>query len=295
VSPLPVSVVIPAYRRPDAVRRAVASVLAQSAAPAEVIVVDDASGDGTAEAAREAGATVVVNETNRGEGGARNAGIAAAGQAHVALLDSDDEWLPGHLEGLVNAIGEHVLAGAGCLAVGPGAAAGRIRGWPGPGVRLLRSPLDVVWPENMVTPSGVLLRRDALLAAGGFAERMPHAADLDTWLRLLEHGTGVALPRVSVLYHLHGTQASADREAMVAAKLAAYDRYRDRPWFDPRLERRMRALHAWDDRATGRLVRAVADPQGAVGLLQTWSHRRRKRAAGRRWAHLAGQAGTGSA
>src|SRR3954452_17493718 len=95
---LPVSVVIPASRRPDLVRRAVASALAQRPVPpAEVIVVDDASGDDTAEVARQAGATVIVNPEDLGAGATRNAGIEAASRPWIALLDSDDEWLPEHL------------------------------------------------------------------------------------------------------------------------------------------------------------------------------------------------------
>src|SRR4051794_4178924 len=108
--PLPISVVIPAYRRADLVRRAVASVRAQRPAqPAEIIVVDDASGDGTADAARDSGATVVVNPANVGEGAARNVGVRAATQPWIALLDSDDEWLPDHLSRLWPLRDGHVL------------------------------------------------------------------------------------------------------------------------------------------------------------------------------------------
>ena len=92
---LPVSVVIPAYNRPDMVVRAVRSALGQlPAPPEEIIVVDDCSTDRTAEAAARAGAQVVRHELNLGEGAARNTGIAHAREPWVALLDSDDEWLP---------------------------------------------------------------------------------------------------------------------------------------------------------------------------------------------------------
>src|SRR4051794_32304698 len=96
--PLPVSVVIPAYRRPGMVERALRSVLAQTRRPAEVIVVDDASGDDTGARAAALGARVITHERNSGRGATRNRGIAAASQDWIALLDCDDEWLPRHLE-----------------------------------------------------------------------------------------------------------------------------------------------------------------------------------------------------
>ena len=281
--PLPVAVVVPAYRRPDLVRRAVASALAQRPAPpAEVIVVDDASGDDTAEAARQAGATVLVNAENVGEGATRNVGVSAASQPWIALLDSDDEWLPDHLARLWPLHDGHVLLGAACLGVGDGPLAGRLLGWPGPRPLVLRSPRDLVWPRNLVTPSGAMVRRDALLAAGGFAEGMRQAADLDTWLRVLEQGTGIVSPEVGVLYRVHAAQVSRDRGAMHAARVDLYERYRQRDWYDPRLVDRMSALHAWDDRDPRALLAAVARPQGALGLLQTWRQRRRIRRASRR-------------
>lgn len=275
--PLPVSVVIPAHRRADEVRRAVQSVKRQTAAPAEVLVVDDASGDDTGEAARDAGATVVTLEANVGEGGARNAGIAAATHDWVALLDSDDEWLPEHLERLWPARGDHVLVGTACLGVGPGPLAGRILGWAGPGPRVLRAPTDVAWPENTITSSSVMVRREAILAAGGFPAPSPQAADFDTWLRVLEQGTGVVLPEVTAIYHLHGEQASRDRRGMHVSRIGHYNRYRERPWYDSRLVDRMTAVDAWDMRDPRMLGAVLVRPQGALGLLQMFAYRRRKR------------------
>lgn len=280
--PREVSVVIPAYRRADGVRRALRSVLAQEPAPpAEIIVVDDASGDDTAAAARELGATVVVHEHNQGEGAARNSGLRAARHQWVALLDSDDEWLPWHLDRLLALRAGHVVVGAACIAVGDGPKAGSLYGWRGPHPRLLRSPPDIAWPENVLTPSATLVRRDAVLAAGGFAEGVPQAGDLDTWLRVLEQGTGLASPHVGVRYHLHGEQASGDRQAMAAARQERYGRYQERSWYDARLPARMAAVDAWDARDPRRLMAAVGRPQGAIGLAQSLLHRRAKRRAGR--------------
>src|SRR4051794_15213893 len=82
--PLPVSVVIPAFNRQALIARAVASAFAQRPSPpAEVIVVDDGSTDGTAREAAHGGARVVRRERNGGAAAARNAGIGAAKQPWI--------------------------------------------------------------------------------------------------------------------------------------------------------------------------------------------------------------------
>ena len=101
VRSIPVSVVIPCYRCAGTLPRAVASVLAQTVLPVEIILVDDASGDGTLDCMqdlkRAQGADfvrVVTAAQNGGAGEARNLGWAHATQAWVAFLDADDVWHP---------------------------------------------------------------------------------------------------------------------------------------------------------------------------------------------------------
>src|SRR3954469_6444578 len=216
--PVPLAVIVPAYNRSSSLNRALMSVGVQTLTPAEVVVVDDASSDDTAEAARSLGARVIVHEVNRGEGAARNTALAATEQPWAALLDSDDEWLPTHLEDVWAARDGHVLVADAALSSG-GSAGPRVYGWPGRRPRVLRSPAAVAFPANVVQPSAALADRAALLAAGGFPVGMRQAGDLHTWLRLLERGTGVLLPSVGVRYHLHEGQVSADRAAMFASEL----------------------------------------------------------------------------
>src|SRR5205814_6119521 len=95
---LPVSVVVPAHDRADVIERALRSVAEQrDCEPAEVIVVDDRSTDRTAELAEAHGARVLRHDRNRGQAAARNTGVRATVQPWIALLDTDDEWLPDHL------------------------------------------------------------------------------------------------------------------------------------------------------------------------------------------------------
>lgn len=96
-----VSVVIPAYNRREQAIAAARSSLAQGLPPIEVIIVDDGSSDGIEQvdlAAIDPRIRLVRHATNLGGGAARNSGIDAARGDWIALLDSDDEWLPDKLE-----------------------------------------------------------------------------------------------------------------------------------------------------------------------------------------------------
>lgn len=101
----PVSVVVPCWKCGDTITRAVESVAAQSYLPREVILVDDASGDGTLEVLHALAARysdgwikVVEQERNAGPGEARNAGWAVATSRYIAFLDADDAWHSKKLE-----------------------------------------------------------------------------------------------------------------------------------------------------------------------------------------------------
>jgi glycosyltransferase involved in cell wall biosynthesis len=104
-SPAPVSVIVPCYRCKGTIRRAIESVARQTTVPAEVILIDDASGDGTLELLvdlrRELGETwvkLIALERNSGAASARNAGWDAASERYIALLDADDAWHPRKVE-----------------------------------------------------------------------------------------------------------------------------------------------------------------------------------------------------
>ncbi|MFL6306060.1 MAG: glycosyltransferase family 2 protein [Candidatus Sulfotelmatobacter sp.] len=96
-----VSVVIPTRNRPELVRRAVESVLAQTHRDFEIIVVIDGPDQGTETALceiRDPRLHVLPLPESLGGSDARNAGITASTGAWVAFLDDDDEWLPQRLE-----------------------------------------------------------------------------------------------------------------------------------------------------------------------------------------------------
>jgi len=94
----PVSVVIPCYRCATTIARAIASIVQQTRKPAEILLVDDASGDGTLEVLQDLAQQhtgwikVIALNKNQGAASSRNVGWEAASQPYIAFLDADDAW-----------------------------------------------------------------------------------------------------------------------------------------------------------------------------------------------------------
>lgn len=105
VRPAPVSVVVPCYRCAATIGDAIASIVDQTARPAEVLLVDDCSGDETLETLHRIAAAyqpgwirVIAMPANGGPSRARNTGWQQAQQPYIAFLDADDTWAPRKLE-----------------------------------------------------------------------------------------------------------------------------------------------------------------------------------------------------
>lgn len=100
-----ISVVIPCYRCKHTIKRALDSIYNQTLRPAEIILVEDASEDGTLEYLKSVSrkyslgwVKVISLDINSGPGTARNVGWNASNQRYVAFLDSDDSWHPQKIE-----------------------------------------------------------------------------------------------------------------------------------------------------------------------------------------------------
>ena len=99
-----VSVIIPAYNSASTIIRALQSVAAQTLAPLEIIVVDDASSDATRDLVATFASSspipvrVLTQTTNSGPSAARNAGWNKATGEYIAFLDADDQWHPRKIE-----------------------------------------------------------------------------------------------------------------------------------------------------------------------------------------------------
>jgi GT2 family glycosyltransferase len=297
---LPVAVIVPAHNRADTLRRSLASACSQRPLlPAEVIVVDDGSSDDTSTVASSMGARVIRHPRNLGPSAARNSGVNATDCPWVAFLDSDDEWLPHHLAHLWDLRADHVLVAGSSLRCGENPAADRFHGPVTRKPAILSSADRLVFPGNIIPTSGSMARRDAVVAVGGFrpprgvAQGADLCEDLDLWLRLLERGTGVCSPRVSVIYRVHDTQLSRrDPRPMQLAHLDAAEAHRRRTGGSSAPIRRWEAVAAWDNlrdalaagersKATRWALHIASRPGRVVGLvgILTWRYLVRRRSA----------------
>lgn len=191
-----VSVVIPAYRASRDIPDALASVFAQTITEFEVIVVDDGSPDG--KELRGALAPFcdrirLISQANRGAAAARNAAIAAASGWFLAFLDADDRWDSNFLErqlAYLNAHPEHDLVYCDARLTGETPLTGKrfMQGAPSSGEVTLAS---LIQQECNVPMSTVVVRRDAVIAAGLFDETLRRGQDFDLWLRLAVRGVGM--------------------------------------------------------------------------------------------------------
>jgi GT2 family glycosyltransferase len=214
-----VSVVIPTYRRRELVRRAVASVLAQTHQDFELIVVDG-SDDGTREALSGLDERIRYHrERKPGVARARNAALRLARAPVVAFLDSDNRWLPHHLACVTQALARHpdaVLATT-CPRF-------RIAGREGPEqARLIHALPRLLLTNHVGYMSCAAVRREALDAVGGFDEELIVGEDHDVYLRLAMLGPFCAVRRRSI-EHQATSGGLSERGRRQGAYLEAYER-----------------------------------------------------------------------
>ena len=209
-----VSVLIPAYNAEASLSSTLEAVLAQTYDRLEVVVVDDGSTDRTPEilAAHHATGVRGLRQENAGAAAARNRAAAAASGEAVLFLDADDLIVPGHVEALVDRLGDSVSH----LAMSE---------WG----RFLHRPEDAVFPDRPgytdadavdwmvrdwsdarpMTQSGMFLIPRALLdRMGGWDERLSLIDDFEFFARLMAGSSGIRFAPGARLYYRSGQAAS---------------------------------------------------------------------------------------
>jgi glycosyltransferase involved in cell wall biosynthesis len=188
------SVVIPVHDRADVLKPALASVVAQSCADFEVIVVDDGSSDDPARvvAGFADPRLSIVRQENRGACAARNRGIDLARGRYVAFLDSDDRFLPHHLETMARLLdGRTDTAGYARMIVNRGG-----------GRRLVKPPRALRAGEHMAiyllcdrgfVPTITLVVPRTIAARVRYDETVSYGDDKDFAIRLFLAGCNFAM------------------------------------------------------------------------------------------------------
>ena len=187
-----VSVVIPAYNYAHYLPQAVASVLAQSHADLELLIIDDGSTDGTRAtvAALAEPRLRYVWQENAGLSASRNTGLREARFPFVAFLDADDLWAPGFLAAVME---KFVALPADFAAIATGAtrmdADGKPRSVPGyTDLRTGELTVRDFCLRNRPLSSSVVVKKSAFADCGGFDTALRSSEDRDMWIRLTARG-----------------------------------------------------------------------------------------------------------
>jgi hypothetical protein len=233
-----VAVVIVSFEARDPLLAALASVRAHASLPVEVVVVDNASADGSVEAVRAAhpAALVIANRENVGFARACNQGLRASRAPHVLFLNPDAELTPGAVEALVGAVehrpdvgaaGPRTRSGDGTIQVSTGPDLTLVSEWRQRRLVLgvaRRAPGALAEAEarharehepDWVSGACLIARREALEAVGGFDERFfLYEEDADICRRLRLAGWRVVFtPAAEVRHQLGRSMARAPGRA----------------------------------------------------------------------------------
>jgi glycosyltransferase involved in cell wall biosynthesis len=210
-----VAVVIAFYRADSTFPATLASVLAQSRQPAEIVVVDDCSPEGTATSLEQLPPAVRVLRLARNVGvnGARRAGTAATTAPLIAYLDADDRWPIEYLATMV--------AGLEAAPDAPAVFAATARVWPdGRREDYSRKPDEVTIREAIVrshaVPSAMVMRRTAVDAVGGWSDDRWVVDDWHMMVRLIDtFGSMRYVPGAAIEYLVGNSDSLNSRHLKV--------------------------------------------------------------------------------
>jgi glycosyltransferase involved in cell wall biosynthesis len=242
-----VSVVIPCYNAALYLREAIESVLKQDyAGPIEVLVGEDASADQSRQIAESFGPPVRVlhdpEGKNRGMSAARNRCIELANHPFIAFLDADDYWLPEHISGLVTELAVRPELG---LVYDKGydvTSEGKVICPRFPEPHHPRVSPDDLIVEQCFVPAGVMVRASVFEEVGGFDQSLPHVADQDMWLRILERYPAAHVPQYGYCYRIHAAQNSLKPRLWKSAKQVLENACRRYPYSRRAIRKRKAVL-----------------------------------------------------
>jgi hypothetical protein len=220
-----VSVIIPTHSRPELLPQAIASARA-AGSEVEIIVVDDASTDTTAEVCRELSDIKYVRvERNQGVAGARNIGILTSTSEYIAFLDDDDLRLPGSLDVQVEALAANPAAGFVCGAM---IKADQNYQPTGEIIQPRHSGGDAFWEllelDFPVMPLCTLIRKECFLRVGLLNRRVSGIDDWDIFTRIAECYSVIVIKTAVGIYR-QPTPGSGQGSSAQAAQLRLATRH----------------------------------------------------------------------
>ncbi len=217
-----VDVIVPCYRYGQYLRECVQSVLAQGLPNTRVLVIDDASPDDTAEVAtalckEDERVHFIRHAANQGHIATYNEGIEWASAGYLLLLSADDFLLPGALARATTLLDEHPEVGfvfGNAIALNDDGSLRPIRtqmlaSWRRPtrvmaGSDFIRS----AGARNCVPTPTAVVRTDLQCQAGGYRSELPHAGDMEMWLRLASYADVGVVNADQAVYRQHSGSMS---------------------------------------------------------------------------------------
>lgn len=233
-----ISIIMPAYNASKHIAETLDSIKNQTYTNWEIILVNDCSKDNTIELVNKFSESVdnpvkvITNETNSGVSFSRNVAVANASGSWLALLDSDDVWLPNHLETLMNEVtkdSELSFVYAGCLV-------------------FLDDVKNIIFKQQItqlmldnfnvslfthqigINPCTVMLHKNSWDAAGGMVRDLNHAEDKDLFLRIAKKGMKFKFTNeYTALYRKHSDAfgASNNNSKMALGSVYVYEKHFD--------------------------------------------------------------------
>jgi glycosyltransferase involved in cell wall biosynthesis len=201
-----ISVVMAVYNAHKYLRPCIESVLGQSYADFEFVIVDDGSTDGSDQIveqfARQDPRIRLFKQPNRGVSAARNLAVSHARFELLATMDADDIMLPGRLQRQLEFMQQHPEASVACSYAQLIDRNGKVIGSS-------HTVVDVHLFLEIVHPS-TIIRKRALLEVGGYSDRFHVAVDRELWGRLVTSGHLIAvMPETLIQYRLHQSSVTA--------------------------------------------------------------------------------------
>jgi glycosyltransferase involved in cell wall biosynthesis len=203
-----ISVVIPVFNGARFIRDAIQSVLDQTCAVIEIIIVDDGSTDKTGEVVQFMSGAIPIRyhfQDNQGPSVARNRGVSMARGAWIAFLDADDVWLPSKVAVATEHVHAHPESSFFYSDVVHVDEANQAR-------ETGSSKVDIdfhslLFHDNPVAfPSAVLIRKDVFLRAGGFEPSLRFAEDWHLYCRMASLTPFLCIPEKLVRRRKHPSQ-----------------------------------------------------------------------------------------
>lgn len=225
-----VSIIIPAYNRPDYLREALSSAINQSYQNIEIIVVDDGSEADVKSVVdgMKGNEIVYYRQDNHGMSSARNQGIGLGQGAYVVFLDDDDlletnmvEECLKQFSGPVGVVySDFIYFGAPRHRVtsrhqAKGAGAGPDRSG--------REMFKWFLTGNRIATNSVMVKKEWLQVVGGFDENLRSNEDWDLWLRIAYRGCGFRhVPKILARVRIHKNKIQRERFKMAESGLEVF-------------------------------------------------------------------------